>query len=40
MRNMLVGGIASTTPRKRDVVGVQVLAARTADLWTREQPYG
>jgi hypothetical protein len=40
MKNVLVGGNESTTPGKRDEVGVQVLAAGTADLWTREQPYG
>ncbi|MEA2881060.1 MAG: hypothetical protein QOH32_279 [Bradyrhizobium sp.] len=40
MRNVLVGGNGLKTPGKRDEVSVQVPAARTADLWTREQPYG
>ena len=30
MRNVLAGGIGSTASGKRDEVGVQVLAARTA----------
>jgi hypothetical protein len=40
MINVLVGGTRSTIAGKRDEIGVQVLATRTANLWTREQPYG
>jgi hypothetical protein len=40
MRNVLVGRIGSTTTGKRNKVPVQVFAARTADLWTREQSCG
>lgn len=40
MRNVVARRIGFTASGERDEVGVQVLAARTADLWTREQPHG
>ena len=40
MRNVLAGGSGLKTPGKCDEFSIQVLGARTADLWIKEQPYG